>query len=307
MRASAFFTKGVSAFATSIGGGLHELVGAPEEEEDEACQEHVAHVVARAIDEDEVAEHQGRGQSEDIEHGCIDIQQAEGLTQRSDQYHPEQPETNQQHGEDKRNLKRREGGVVVEMLPRLWIEMADALVERGAERHEQAEEEWVGTPDVVEVDQLQLLSAKCLNDDGYDEQGQGDEEVAQVRVSKHMDGIGYVVHWEKVGTDVLQIHPALYLLGVGQLHQDAVSEHQGVDGKLSHHHQITLVHHVLAVLQGQASQVDGVCDYLEVGIQREVIVVQVAQGVLRRLAHFHREGGLGIFAGNEDEQEGDEQ
>ena len=63
MRASSFFTKGVSAFATSIGGGLHELVGATQEQEDETCQERIAHSVSRAIDADVVAEHQGRGQS----------------------------------------------------------------------------------------------------------------------------------------------------------------------------------------------------------------------------------------------------
>ena len=65
---------------------------------------------------------------------------------------------------------------------------------------------------------------------GYDndEEGQDYEEINHVRVLKKVNGVRDVVHRQEVGTDVLQIHPALHFLRMCQFYEDAISGHQGI-------------------------------------------------------------------------------
>ena len=115
-----------------------------------------------------------------------------------------------------------EGGMVVEVTPRLWSEHLNGSIERGRGGYQQAEQRGIEGIDVAEVDDICLVPMQVLHgigSDDHDTEGQEDE---QVGVGEEVDELGNGV----IGRHTLQqfrlAYPSLGNLVVGHLHPHGV-------------------------------------------------------------------------------------
>ena len=207
-----------------------------------------------------------------------------------------------------------ERGVIVEVAPRLGTKQLDGAVERRRRRHEHGEHRGIIARDIVEVDDIGILTVELAQSVGAaheHEQGEEEQEVLVAeRIDEHADGVvgGHgrqqftLAHPSHRHLVARHLHPyavdrvAGYRLDVGHHDMVATEERHTVDGQ-----------RILVDELGRHAAVGVVLQMERIGLHQEVEVLRVVVGGIERervhlcLRQFQRLGGhrLAVVAGGE--------
>lgn len=278
------FCAAMAATVTVTDVLLHFLRKNPDEKQ----QEEVADIDVRRQDKEKVAEDAAGHQSQHVENGSRRGELAEQGFEHRQSDNEEQPDAEQEQRKDERHFERRQGGVEVKMLPSVGHKHLHRFVHRGAERQQQTEEERIYAVDIVEIDHAQLLFAKSAKQVDTDKQGENNDEIRGVRIAEQVNGLRNAVGRNERADEFFLAYPPLRLLRMRQLHPYTVHAVGGMHGKLRHHHAVSFVQADECVLDGQAFQVDGIADHLQIGVPGVMPFVQIPQRISRFFRKFTR-------------------
>ncbi len=278
------FCAAMAATVTVTDVLLHFLRKNPDEKQ----QEKVADIDVRRQDKEKVAEDAARHQSQHVENGSRRGELAEQGFEHRQSDNEEQPDAEQEQRKDERHFERRQGGVEVKMFPSVGHKHLHRFVHRSAERQQQTEEQRIYAVDIVEIDHAQLLFAKSAKQVNTDKQGENNDEIRGVRIAEQVDGLRNAVGRNERADEFFLAYPPLRLLRMRQLHPYTVHAVGGMHGKLRHHHAVSFVQADECVLDGQAFQVDGIADHLQIGVPGVMPFVQIPQRISRFFRKFAR-------------------
>ncbi len=257
----------------------------PQENPGEGGKEQVPHADLRGQYEEEIAEDAAHRQPQQIEQGDRRRQLPEQVVEHRQQHHDKQPDARQKHRQDQWHAQGRKRGIEVEMFPRLGHEDLHRLVHRGAERHQQAEQQRIDAVDIIKVDHLQLLAAEQPEQPYAREQGEDNDEIRSMRVAEQVDELRDAVRRHEGALHLPLTDPSLHLLRVGQFHPYTVHAVRRMEGDFGHDHPVAPPERVVTVLHRKAGNHDGVRHHLQVRVQRIVACVEAGERIARRGTH----------------------
>ena len=165
------------------------------------------------------------------------------------------------------------------MLPRLRHKHLHRLVYRGTERQQQTQQQRIYTVYIIEVDHLQLLPPERAKQPCRHKQRKNNDEIGSMRIAEQVNGLRDTVRRYKRPDHVLFPKPALHFLRMGELDPYAVHTVRRVDGKLRHHHPVSLVQCIIAVLYRQAGYRHRIFLHFQIRVPRIVTLVQISQRI----------------------------
>ena len=137
--------------------------------------------------ENEVDDHAGAKEGEEVEEGLDGSQEAEGVVHRGDGQQQDEPEAHEEEAEQRGLRKGVEGGMEIELHPHLRRCMLDIAVEEGEGGEGEQEGDGIGAGDVVGMDDSEVLVTDSPYGDEGDDGSHDDEEPEQMAIGKDAD------------------------------------------------------------------------------------------------------------------------